>query len=759
MSSIYRYIFSVSLLLAVALAPAQSIAQSNVKRVLVLNAYHEGYHWTDRIMKGIRSVFDREEDIEIFVNYMDTKRSSDQEYFSKLRDLYAHKYRALKFDAIVSSDDHALNFLLKYRDDLFPGVPVFFSGINDFHPSRIVGHQLFTGGYESYDVSGTLDLMLKVHPKTNKIAVITDATLSGKDFRRLVEEVEPDYAGRIGFDYLNNLSIEDLQVKLRQLTEKTLVLWAIYLRTPEGRSISSEESVKMVTQNSTRPTYCIWDVVGQGVVGGKVTSPNYQGAFAAGMALKFLRGTRIEDLPVSGSPMVYLFDYNVMRKFEIDEKVLPPASVILNQPFSAYDKYKTIIWGIISFVSTLVIVILALLYYIQKRKQAEEALRESDEKFRTLADTSPLAIYMSSGVEQKAEYINPTFVKLFGYTIDEVPTAEQLWPLAYPDENYRNRVANEWQENVEHAIKTNSEIEPVEAVVTCKDGSTKNISWGFSAVGKQNWALGLDLTSRKQATEALVKYRDKLQILVDEQTCKLKEAHAELLQKERLATLGQLTATVSHELRNPLGTIQSALFSIADSIEQNEPHRSRRSLELAERSIDRCVSIIEDLNNYARVKELDISKASVDDWLKAVFDEQSIPKGISCELDLASGIKASFDQEKLRQVAVNLITNAVHALLDKKAERKHLRISTRPLDGKYEIRFEDSGVGMSDDVKEKVFEPLYSTKGFGVGLGMVIVKHIVEQHHGEINIASKTGEGTTVILRLPINLQDERKVS
>ena len=144
MSSICRYIISVSLLLAVVLVPAHTIAEPNIKRVLVLNAYHEGYHWTDRIMEGIRSVFDNEDDIEIFVTYMDTKRSSDKVYFSKLRDLYAHKYGFHKFDAIVSSDDHALNFLLKYRDELFPGTPVYFCGINKFHPSRIAGHESFT---------------------------------------------------------------------------------------------------------------------------------------------------------------------------------------------------------------------------------------------------------------------------------------------------------------------------------------------------------------------------------------------------------------------------------------------------------------------------------------------------------------------------------------------------------------------------------------------------------------------------------------
>ncbi len=140
-------------------------------------------------------------------------------------------------------------------------------------------------------------------------------------------------------------------------------------------------------------------------------------------------------------------------------------------------------------------------------------LKESEGKFRALADTSPLAIYMSTGVEQKAVYINHTFTKLFGYKMEEVPTVEKWWPLAYPDESYRNQLINEWQNKVELAIKTKTQIEPMEVVVTCKDGSTKNISWGFITIGKQNWAFGLDLTQRFQAEQLLKESEEKFRTI------------------------------------------------------------------------------------------------------------------------------------------------------------------------------------------------------------------------------------------------------
>jgi len=251
----------------------------------------------------------------------------------------------------------------------------------------------------------------------------------------------------------------------------------------------------------------------------------------------------------------------------------------------------------------------------------------------------------------------------------------------------------------------------------------------------------------------IAKDRNNLRVVNTE----LKGAREELLQKERLAVLGQLNAVVSHELRNPLGTIQTALFSIEDSLERNNFSQVARTLELADRSVGRCVTIIDELSNYARVKDLDVTETSVDDWLRAVFKEQGFPEEITCELNLSSGVRASFDHEKLRQVVVNLMTNAIHALQDKQSTEKHLSVSTHLLDDKYEIRISDNGVGMTSDIKDKVFEPLFSTKGFGVGLGMVIVKNIVDQHQGEIIIESKEGEGTTVTLRLLINLSGERK--
>jgi diguanylate cyclase (GGDEF)-like protein/PAS domain S-box-containing protein len=152
---------------------------------------------------------------------------------------------------------------------------------------------------------------------------------------------------------------------------------------------------------------------------------------------------------------------------------------------------------------------------ISERKRVELALTSSEKMFRAIAETSPMAICISTGIEQRAEYYNPAFFSFFGYTLDEVPSVAEWWPRAYPDADYRNWVEAEWRGKVERAIATQSSIESMEVVVTCKDGSKKNILWGFVSLGDRNLAFGFDLTERKRAEEQLRESQEQLRLFIE----------------------------------------------------------------------------------------------------------------------------------------------------------------------------------------------------------------------------------------------------
>lgn len=228
----------------------------------------------------------------------------------------------------------------------------------------------------------------------------------------------------------------------------------------------------------------------------------------------------------------------------------------------------------------------------------------------------------------------------------------------------------------------------------------------------------------------------------------------ELLQKEGMAMLGQITATVSHELRNPLGAMRNSIFAVVEST-RNKGLGVERALERVDRNIQRCDDIIGDLMEFAEQKEPDLTTVSIDTWLDKALAEQTLPEGIKIAGELgAANPEASIDTELFRCAIDNLIENAAQAMsegVDPEDEGAAGKITvTTRLDGdRIRISICDEGPGIPADVLPKIFEPLFSTKGFGVGVGLPTVKRIMDQFGGGVAITSEPGAGTQVELWLP----------
>jgi signal transduction histidine kinase len=253
------------------------------------------------------------------------------------------------------------------------------------------------------------------------------------------------------------------------------------------------------------------------------------------------------------------------------------------------------------------------------------------------------------------------------------------------------------------------------------------------------------LTEREDANATLERR-------VDERTAELREAQDELVRKERLSALGQLTATVAHELRNPLSAIRNTIFTIKDVV-ATAGFKLERPIERIERSIKRCDAIITDLLDYTRIREIHFAETIGDSWLADILDEQKLPEGVTLARCLASpGRNVMIDPDRLRRVVLNLIENAAQAIVEDRAGdgSRTVTVSTAVGGDRYEIAIADSGPGMSPEVLARIFEPLFSTRTFGTGLGLPTVKQIVEQHSGTIVITSTLGEGTVALVSLPL---------
>ncbi len=242
---------------------------------------------------------------------------------------------------------------------------------------------------------------------------------------------------------------------------------------------------------------------------------------------------------------------------------------------------------------------------------------------------------------------------------------------------------------------------------------------------------------------------------------KLKEAQDELIKKGKMEQLGQLTATVAHELRNPLGAVRTSAYLLERKL-KNHNLGVEAQFERINNGINRCDNTITQLLDFSRTRSLNCQLGNFDEWLAQIIQDEvpKLPASVTVTLSLGlDDAHIPFDPARLQRAVVNLLSNASEAMVGVAGGSKvmtgdhRLSVSTKRDGGGIAISFSDNGPGMSPDVLQRIREPLFTTKSFGTGLGIPAVEQIVVQHGGRLDVTSAPGEGATFVIWLP----DEQK--
>ncbi len=232
------------------------------------------------------------------------------------------------------------------------------------------------------------------------------------------------------------------------------------------------------------------------------------------------------------------------------------------------------------------------------------------------------------------------------------------------------------------------------------------------------------------------------------------EAETKLLKVERLAVLGQVTGAVAHELHAPLIAIRETLAALKEIVADSGSELEKPVARM-ERSIERCERMSSDLLEYTSARELQPTSVGFDQWLGEVIAKQHIsgPVKLSTELRAGNAV-ASFDPDRIRRVLADLVENACQALGELPSYyEKRVVVRTGVAPGMVVLTVADTGPGIPPENLERIFDPLFSTKSFGTGLGLPIVKQIVDQHGGTIRIDSEVAHGTRIRISLPLSAE------
>ena len=380
-------------LLSISLFSTKAFSQDNNSassaNILVLLSYHASHSWTVDILDGIKEQFAISgKTIDFHIEFMDTKRNHPEIMFPQLEQLYRTKYKNNHFDLIILADNNALNFLLPRRTALFPKVPIVFCGINNFTPDLIKDFDNITGIEESSDFSGTIELALKLQPKTKHIAVVCDHTETGIAHIKETQKIYPNFEKDIKFIELFNQSEDELKDSLRKLPPNSIVFLLSFYRDRNDKHFPIQEQAEFITTAASIPVYTAWDIsLGFGVLGGVMTNGRSQGENAAQLAIRILDGESPEQIPVvSKSPNVPTLDYAVAKHFNIPITELPAKTIFINKPVSFYHNNKQIIWTTFLVVLAQSLVIFFLILNVRKRRIAERLLSEHGKRLKSIVE-------------------------------------------------------------------------------------------------------------------------------------------------------------------------------------------------------------------------------------------------------------------------------------------------------------------------------------------------------------------------------------
>jgi PAS domain S-box-containing protein len=656
------------------------------------------------------------------------------------------RFTGRKPELVISVGSPAFKFLERNYEYLFGKTPLLISGVAD----RIVNRGKIPENAAvvplRIDLRGMIEDILKVLPETKNIAVIFGSSAIERFWR---EECRREFAGfaeRVDFTYLDGLPFEEIRRRIATLPPNSAIFFGLLILDASNALFDPGEAIKTVIAEANSPVFAVMqNFFGLGIVGGRLVQEQAGGLRAAEVALRLLQGESPANL--STPPLlsaVPVFDWRALQRWGIPETRLPDGSIVDFRQPSMWDRFHWHIIGGAGVVIVQSLLIFRFLVQIRRRQVAERELVKSEQNLLMITNALPVLIaYVDS--DQRYRFANMAYRTWFGVnpeealgrTIREV-AGEQFYAAVVP---YVERVLS--GETVRYSSDIELDIDrsvSVEAIYV-PDVDERGIVRGF-------YVLVMDVTERNLAQLESKRLQD------------------ELLQAGRISTMGELAGAIAHEINQPL----SAIMSNAQA--------ARRYMNASAPDLDEVKEILDDIaKESARAGEIIsrlrglLKKAKTTEKpldLNLIFREvagllhsDAVIRGVQVSFELDPRLPlVQGDRIQLQQVALNLVLNAFDAVAEKPREERRVLLRTSRKDSKVLASVKDNGKGIPAGEAEKIFNPYYSSKPEGLGMGLSISRSIVSRHHGHIWAENNAEGGATLYFGLPVSTDDrgERRV-
>lgn len=689
--------------------------------ILILYSFSQNLPAQGKISAGMAKVIASERLVNgaFHPEYLDINPPRAPGQRARLRDLLLEKYAGVKFGLIITVFDPARDFLGREGRELSPGTPAV--ALFGQEGLGVEGRETFQLPLR-FEVKGTLERALALFPRTRRVLFVSGNAETNLRVEAQARKVFAAWEGRIEVDYTSGRSVKAVLAQAGHLPPDTLVFFSIVTSDVTGEVFVPTDVVRALTKVANAPVFTILSsFLGEGVVGGEMVDPEAAGVLL-GRAVGELQHGRPLPPMSPGAFVRPMFDWDQLNRWGCDLSRLPPDAILVNQPPSLWGLFRryVIVAGILFGILTALVV--ALLVVNRHRARAELALGKSERLMREAQEAAQVGTYdydLATGVIR----VSAALARILGQE-EDVRKDFRTW-LEFVEPSYRNAVA----EGIGNAVAT---FEPLEMDFPIRrpDGEVR---WLHSRAraergpgGRASRMLGslLDITEHRRMQE-------------------------ELEHTQRLESLGSLASGIAHDMNNVLASIQAVaqtlLFVHGENAELAGP------LATIDRASDRGRSLVQGLTNFARkglrearILDLnDLVREQASMLRRTLFQKVQVLEDLDTALPPVRG-----ESGTLGSAILNLCVNAGDAMPGGGTLTLRTR---RAADGGAQLEVADSGEGMPPEVVRRAMEPFFTTKAFGkgTGLGLSMVFNTVKAHGGTVQIQSRVGEGTNVLIHLP----------
>jgi PAS domain S-box-containing protein len=690
------------------LANSRAAAKPNEKNVLVVFSNSQAEpQFLNPLESAIRSRVPG--DVNFYTAFLDYQRFEDESYRESVAETFRHEFREVKLDVVITANIEALEFTMEYRDRVFPGVPIVFAGVS---ASELDGKKMapgVTGVETSVGLRETIDLALRLQPDTNAVAVV-DAShnfwwgIAHSELRRHEGAVrEIDILGPPSAGMLESVAA---------LPPHTVILFQLAPHSSIDPAIKASDVLALAAQHL--PTYSAWAelCLNHGCIGGAFPDSTEITLRTAEIAARELLGERPEDIPIVKGPDFKVHaDWRALRRWHISESVLPPGTVIEYREPTLWERYRKYVISATAVILAQLLLIIGLLWQRARKRKAEAVLRESEKRFRVMADTTPALVWMCDA-QGKITYLNERRIAFTGPD-PEAGYGDRWITYIHPDDQGRIR------ETLSRSLKTR---QPFSHEYRLR-GSDSVYRWMFDVAsprlngdGSFGGFIGsaVDTTDQKLAQQALQKVSG---LLIEAQ-----EKERSRIARDLHDDICQRLAMLSYEIEQ------------ANRGSNGPPADTKKSLDDIRRHCSEIAGDVQSLSHKLHSSRLEFlgivvairgfcEELSKQHEVDIEFSERDVPSDLPKDASLC-----------LFRVVQEALHNAV-----KYSGVSQFSVELSGLEGSVQLVVSDAGKGFDVEEAKK-----------NRGLGMVSMQERMHLVHGSFSVESKPWHGTKIIAAVPL---------